>query len=158
MKKKKNTGVWKSFPTLCLYTEPVLVLRWCSDTARCYGNSYTLARHTRDRTGDRWGHENRLFLTHSNRFCFLQKLHFCAMAHFPLAYPCNTEWKEGHSMQISELSKRETQSVAFLLKNLFTQKYKLWNFYFILFLYLGKKNAFNPSQQPPAIFDTCAEE
>lgn len=27
-------GVWKSFPTLCLYTEPVLVFRWCSDTAR----------------------------------------------------------------------------------------------------------------------------
>lgn len=42
-------------------------------------------------------------------FFFKQKLHFPAMAHFPPAYPCNTGWIEGYSMQISELSKTETQ-------------------------------------------------
>lgn len=53
--RKKKRGVWKSFPTRCLYTELVLLFRWCSDTGRSYGNTYTLARHTRDRAGDRWG-------------------------------------------------------------------------------------------------------
>lgn len=31
------------------------------------------------------------------------------MAHFPPAYPCNTGWIDGDSMQISELSKTETR-------------------------------------------------
>lgn len=33
----------------------------------------------------------------------------------PPAYPCNTGWIEGYSMQISELSKTETRSARLLL-------------------------------------------
>lgn len=58
---------------------------------------------------------NIFFLTHSNRFLLLHKLHFYAKAHFLLAYFGNTGWMEGYRKQISELRRRETKSVACLL-------------------------------------------
>lgn len=76
--REEKSGVWKSFPTQCLYTEPMLLFRWCSDTARCYGNTYTLARHTRDRAGDRWGHDA-FFLA----FLFLTETAFLSNGSFP---------------------------------------------------------------------------
>lgn len=113
-----GSGVWKSFPTRCLYTELVLLFRWCSDAGWCYGNTYTLARHTRDRAGDRWGLDAFFFPFHFSPyflFFFNRKCISLQWLISPPAYPCNTGWIEGYSMQISELSKTETRPARLLL-------------------------------------------